>query len=298
MLALAVVSALGCCAPPRQRVDSHEGPAAVPPDIIVPALPCSAGELPRLDRRTWSAEEIERFITRSLHGAAAVIYADGAARLVPGCKLDGGYQEVPAKPGSGRFWASDRLLYIPDEIGGDCAEATHVIGAFALRADGGVVTEFGAILVPLPCPSVHAESPAKGCIGRGLTGSERLERARALMNRGGEAMFADASVSLEAYALAPDAIETLDYLGQLDGAGKWRLDCGLQGQAQGMWELYFVDMEGDRRVLRLRSYWQSMRPRVRWDCFLCSSQPAFQACFPGLFAPRYVACASKPYEIR
>lgn len=242
---------------------------------------CQATGLPFLSESDWSVSERERLEQGLSRGSVAVEHDPGGTRVVEDCALDGTYTEVVGEAGSGRFWATNRVLFLMTEISGPCQTATHVVAAFAKRG-----TRSGAILVPLPCPSTAEERPAPGCVGRGLTGPERRARALALI----ESTKADPTrgsapwppgIALGSYALQPDHYE---------GYASLNLNfytCSLRPQ------VWFV----------LNNYERPDSPRFNPPMLIasardleaipayqmrgtgCDDRPPFLECFPELFDP-------------
>lgn len=202
----------------------------------------------------------QQLLEASRAGTVVVVFWDGAVRVLDTCKLAGPYTEVAGEAGSGRFWASHRTLFRPGELSEGCAAATHSVAAFAVGTSGA----FSAILIPLPCPSTADARPAEGCVGRGLTGPERLERALKLRKRGSST--SPVSEAFEAYALFSEDRTGRDFLHGL--ASRQDADCSMSGQVSALGfqvELPTIDLQ--------RS----------WD--ECEYQPAYLGCFPGLFDP-------------
>jgi hypothetical protein len=195
-LALAAVL-LHSCSHPAPRTWEGRGEGDSTSCELKAGTNCGIGSLTRVSEGDWAPGELAAFLARTPEGTAAVSRNGGQLRLVPDCHLRGKYGEVQGKSGAGRFWtASAGSIFVPQEIDPACLEATHVIAVFATRNG-----HFGAMLVPLPCPSVSDPSPAIGCIGRGLNGPERQARARAL--RKGLGHPRDPGVLLDIYALSP-----------------------------------------------------------------------------------------------
>lgn len=138
---------------------------------------CAAGALPRLTDRDWTPVEVAAFLDRAKRGTVAVERGQRTTRLLVDCGLPGGYEGYDGTSG-GRLWATNRPLLRSEEVGGSCALGTHLVASFATNRE-----KFEAILLPLPCPTSSDPKPAQGCVGRGLSGAERMERARALQER-------------------------------------------------------------------------------------------------------------------
>jgi hypothetical protein len=240
---------------------------------------CGIGMLPRIDEGDWAPGELRSFLTSVPKGTAAVAHRDGKVRLVPGCRLRGRYLEVAGKAGRGRFWsASAGALFIPQEVDPPCVGATHVIAVFATREE-----QFGAILIPLPCPSVTDPQAAAGCIGQGLNGPERLSRASTLkefLEQQDPRMRApDLGLLLQVYALAPDGIG-FDYLFRATGG-----DCAFRVHAtyaRDRLEEWKALPSAPRRHLPDSSY-PGLDERIASEN--CGYGPPFLTCFPGLFDP-------------
>jgi hypothetical protein len=253
---------------------------------------CGSGRLPRVTEKEWTPASFEQAFKRSAEGTIAVDYKSGAAQLVAGCRLPGTYTEAQGEPGSGRFWATDRLLFKVTELGSECQTATHAIAAFAVRGvEGGRIAKEGgamspvkigaslrvsALLVPLPCPPTSDPAPAKGCVGRGLTGPQRKKRAVDTWHDTlEEAHRRDLADLFEVYAFLPDDPRGLEYLGSK--TRKARIDCFLANQIFAARSNYPVEK------------WGHFQPDNEENC---EAQPPFLTCFPGLFepAPSDVAC--------
>jgi hypothetical protein len=180
LLALVVVSALSlatCAAAAPQRDPTPNTPPQGrerQEDCSAVDRTCAAGALPRLTDLNWTQAEVAAFLDRAKQGTAAVERGQRTTRLLADCGLPGGYEGYDGKI-DGRLWATNRPLLRSEEVGDICALATHLIAAFATHR-----AKFEAILLPLPCPASSDPMPAKGCVGRGLTGAERMGRARAL----------------------------------------------------------------------------------------------------------------------
>lgn len=231
-----------------------------------PVRSCVKQRLSRVTQKDWSSVVLEQVLARSAQGTVAVDQSGGTTHLLPSCHLPGSYTEVQGAPGRGRFWATDRPIILSGEVGPDCRAATHVVAAFATAtplADGGA-SHFAAILIPLPCPASSEPAPAEGCVGRGLTGEERLARAR---QKGHE----DAGVSshFEAYALAPDDADSLDRLQE----ARPYVDCFLTEQ---IGVINATLSHGGRDLDSWRKFDEDGN---------CRERPPFLDCFPDLFEP-------------
>jgi hypothetical protein len=182
--------------------------------------PCLASRLPRISHEQWSPAQIDDLVAHSLLGVVAVTMDRNTSALVPGCSLLGQYIEPGGDDGSGRMWFANPVAQPLDAMGQGCAEATHVVAAFAVRlarAPSEVQYEFQAILFPLPCPSVTDVGPAQGCTGAGLTGPQRQARAHELVAQlanssaaqRGDAVAERLRLAAEIAALAPDDDDVL-----------------------------------------------------------------------------------------
>jgi hypothetical protein len=234
-----------------------------------PPRSCRVERASRITEKDWPPAVFEQVLARSGGGTMAVDRSDGTTKLVPSCHLPGSYTEVKGAPGRGRFWATDRPIIVADEVGADCRAATHVVAAFATTPPPANDSAFRveAILIPLPCPATSESAPSEGCVGRGLTGEERLQRARELRKKN---RHADAGLSshVEAYALAPndrfsiDNLETSPYV-----------DCFLAEQIG----LINATVSHGGRVL---DGWNKFDEQDD-----CRVRPPFLNCFPDLFEP-------------
>jgi hypothetical protein len=237
--------------------------------------------------REWPAPEIERFLKRAERGTVALVLDGGKARLATECRLPGTYTEAAARQGEGRYWATNRLLLLPEEAGPECAHATHLAGAFAVRktASGGGAPRFAAILLPLPCPPISDTRPAAGCVGRGRSGPQRAHDARALIKAQPEERRGDPAETLDIYALAPDDWAAQQSLARIGG------ECTLSAHAQ--WIVrHFGDAtgaDGERIIERTKHLEPPYDAPPRFDESLsqrsCLYQPAFRKCFAGIFDP-------------
>jgi hypothetical protein len=211
-------------------------------------------------------------------------------RLIDGCRLDGGYTEVAGERGSGRLWASNRVMFRADEIPPGCSTATHVVATFVVpptaeKAERTPV-EPSAILVPVPCPPTSDPKPARGCIGRGLTGAQRMDRAQSLIARFRQsgAPQPEVALALEIFALIPD-----DYLGVVFARRANTEDCALHDQA--MWVgAQYVNVRDHKGEQRMKLSPEGNRPPVPTldeggSTQSCLMRPVFLQCFPGLFDP-------------
>jgi hypothetical protein len=287
---LSFVTALIFCArpaPPERTVlpeQRSEGARC----RIEPGVNCGAGDLPRLTERDWPRATIEQFVQRTKRGTVAVERSEGGTSLSPDCKLDGKYTEVRGEPKSARFWATNRSLLLYDEVGPNCAGATHVVVAFALssESDAGAF-RFSAVLIPLPCPSVSDPMPAKGCLGKGLSGPQRLERAQQIMKvvRPDDAYRQKLSALFEVYALIPDDRWGLGYLAKMRGQDVH--DCTLEEQINWALRKYaLVEDARGGRVWQRRENGEAPAPiSISLSQDSCLTRPPFLSCFPGLFTP-------------
>jgi hypothetical protein len=300
LLAGALAAMLWCrcaaAAPKQREPGSREAFGRQYACNLEPAADCGAGQLPRLTERSWPKGESKTLLARAAAGTVAVVWDGKQASLVEGCRLDGGYTEVAGEGGAGRFWASNRVFFRVDEISAACRPATHLVAAFATApdparaappggsADAAAAGAFGAILVALPCPSVTDADRAVGCIGRGLTGPERLARGRA-MSAGfhtDEGLKEDVSRLIEIFALMPD-----DYRGLLFLQYANTKDCALRAQGEWLLGQYATVKDADgNRSTRPRGKEAPAMPRLglgTWQS--CINRPVFLSCFPGLFNP-------------
>jgi hypothetical protein len=239
-------------------------------------LDCAATGLPRVTDRDWNNAEIERFVRRAGEGVVAVNRREnGRLNLLASCNLDGRYVEIRAKAGSGAMWASTRPLFRADEVGESCAEATHLVAAYARQ--GG---RFDAILLPLPCPSVLATDSARGCVGRGMTGAQRLKRARALWGALDHEAFVNewsegwVGRSHEARALVPD-----HGLSNVLEAGDRTLS------EHAWWVRSAYGYINESLPMRLE-HPEAPKPQLNLQCrHGCIAFPVFMKCFPDIFEP-------------
>lgn len=243
---------------------------------------CGAGNLPRVTGVDWSVAQIEQLLRASHSGTVAVDRREGQTTIVPGCHLAGAYSEVQGERLGGRFWATNRILFDWSELGADCATASHVVAAFVTvgttadspgagatgsRSDAGPWSQFAAILTPLPCPPSTFEKRAEGCIGRGLTGRQRQERALQMWHPD-HTYKVDISDLFDVYALFSDDGRGLEYLQSMDAQPHY--DCFLRGQV--------IAKQQHKKPGEL--------PRFDPSEFeSCEYRPPFLTCFPGLFDP-------------
>ncbi|PRP98100.1 hypothetical protein ENSA5_30850 [Enhygromyxa salina] len=267
--------------------DTREPAAPRDPDVE-PPLRCSmAGQacpsagLPRfgaqLDAEGWT-----RLRALAGQGLVAVVLAEDGRKvekveLDEGCRPPGRYHEAVAAPESpGRAWASDRLAFAPDELGG-CARATHFVASFAVRGDA----DGEAVALPLPCPPLGSGTP-RACIGAGLDDPAREALARSkwalaepLIEREDWAGFEAAVAPLvELAALMPSAWSYEALAGHLrfldherHGGCLWSAEASFAAQA-------------------LRSG-PGAEPRVAPDHehLDCETRPSLLTCFPERFTP-------------
>jgi hypothetical protein len=230
----------------------------------------------------WSPAEVAAFAERARQGTVAVDRRDSRVRVLTACRLDGTYLEIKGKTGSGRMWVTNRPLLRTDEVDGDCAEATHEVAAYARAGN-----RFEAILVPLPCPPVVDAEPARGCVGRGMTGPERIERSGTLQvslaaGRESHSSTDRAALSagriLEMWALAPDEYSAARCLGGLPD------DCAFR--AHGVWvgSVYYWDETGGRaRTGKHSASRATPEIALAESADDCLFRPVFLDCFPRLF---------------
>ncbi len=253
---------------------------------------CGASSLARVTAQDWSSTEIDACLARAAAGTVAVQQKDGRATLAPNCRLDGKYSQYKERSGSGSLWATNRVLLRTDEVGPDCAGATHVIAAYARKA-----SQFEAILVPLPCPPIADTEPADHCIAAGQTGPQRLRRARAMqavLETERLASEKDASADvvggnskrnslewlLEQWGLAPDDYLALQWLGRI------HKDCGFDVQAAWLQSGYHTTNGSNDITVTVagpKPTPQVLGPSINacdW-----AGRPVFVACFPAIFAP-------------
>jgi len=277
---------------------------------------CAATDLLRLGNQDLSPSEIDALVKRADKGAAVVERVNGHSKLRPSCRVPGTYAsyqgKTPGKTSTGRLWATNRPLLHPDEVGRDCASATHLVAAFARNAE-----KFEAILVPLPCPPIDDPKPAPWCLAQGLTGPERLERSIGIQDRLEPALqplypprrskaSAEASQEaaaragapahpahpahparpgikattaaiLEMWALAPDDYPATRWLERVEG------DCALA--QQGTWYTSGYRWSRDRDNPRTEAHARPPAPQLqpgRLSSTTCLAWPVFLDCFPGL----------------
>ena len=233
---------------------------------------------------------MQRFAERAVKGTVAVAVDGKALKMLPDCRLPGSYTEVRTQPGQGRLWATNRPLLLTSEVkGGACAEATHLVAAFA-RARSGSLT-FSGVLIPLPCPSVGNGEPARGCIGRGLTGPLRRARAELLITKLKATPVDRVALTefLEVYAIAPDDGLVLGLM----NAAHVNTECALYSHAHWAAAQYRTTRSpsGDE----VTTFWPDDDP-VRalvetptLDVMLsdrsCLHHPMFRKCFSGIAEP-------------
>jgi hypothetical protein len=207
-----------------------------------------------------------------------VKHEDGQSSLLADCKLVGSYTEVGGNKGSGRLWATNRLLLLPSEVGAACDEATHLVATFVTRD-----RTFSAILVPLPCPSISETTPSKRCIGKEATGPERQARADEVIRGQPKPRWdQDLALTLATYSLAPDYWRALGVLDETQS------ECAFTEQAEWLANRYTVVQRlGDGEYNAVLTPEKSWNPAPTLDVESsqrrCVHQPAFRKCFPGLF---------------
>jgi hypothetical protein len=282
-------SVLATCAAPPAR--GHVASACEQDSAQV----CGAGDLPRVTSREWSELEVRRFVERAATGttAVAVDARKHGVKLVSGCRLPGAYTEVRTQPGSGRLWATNRVLLFPGEVDRvACDEATHAVVAFARAAAAGATgaVSFSGVLMPLPCPTITDGKPARGCVARGLAGADRLARAKAAMKKLKTTPIEALGVTdvLEVYALAPDDDLALGFLYRMT----LNTECSLRDHARWLTAQYrTTGVPGGEQVTSLRPPDDPSRPvdKPMLDAELgdrsCLHHPVFRKCFPGLAVP-------------
>lgn len=278
-------SVLAACATPPAR--GHVASACEQESARV----CGAGDLPRVTSREWTEVEVRRFVERAATGttAVAVDARKHAVKLVSGCRLPGAYTEVRTQPSGGRLWATNRVLLFPGEVDRvACAEATHAVIAFARAATGAV--SFSGVLMPLPCPTITDDSPARGCVARGLAGADRLARAKAVMKKLKATPIEALGVTevLEVYALAPDDGLALGLLQRMT----LNTECTLLDHARWLTAHYrTTGVPGGEQITSLLPPDDPSRPvdTPRLDAELgdrsCLHHPVFRKCFAGLAVP-------------
>jgi hypothetical protein len=243
---------------------------------------CGASGLPRVTEQDWSPAEVTAFVERAGKGTVAVDWRDGRVRLLATCRLDGAYLEIKGKTGSGRMWVTNRPLFRTDEVGGDCAEGNHEVAAYSRAGN-----HFEAILVPLPCPPVADAEPARGCLGRGMTGSQRIKKSEPLMvglaaaresHSSPDRAALSAGRILDMWALAPDEYHAAQWLAGLPD------DCGFR--AHGVWvsSVYYWDATGGRaRTGKHATSRAAPEFALAQSADDCLFRPPFLDCFPRLF---------------
>lgn len=296
LLALVGCSGTARSEPRASRQGGWEGYMSCTPI----ATDCSGNGLPRVTDRDWSGAEIASFVARAEKGTTAVSHGPKNTAVLPDCVLDGRYDEVAGKPGSGRLWVTNRPLFRTDEVRASCARATHVVAAFA-RKDA----RFEALLLPLPCPSIADGKPAQGCIGQGMTGAERLHKSSGLRTRiepvkvvprnakERKRMFVTGELEavtkpeipsdgwlLEMWALAPDDYPTMRWLSEL------KKDCPLSAQAGWLASCYAKDSVPGLPAKPITPVPPPFKMRLDYGGQpQCDGRPVFLTCFPSLFQP-------------
>jgi hypothetical protein len=275
---LVLVLLLGCARPrPLTWHPENDGPALG--CELKPQADCGIGTLARIDEKDWAPGELRSFFARVRKGAAAVDHVPGQTRVVPECRLAAAYGEVEGRPGKGRLWTVlDPQILLSTPLEPACGKATHVVAVFATNGP-----RFSAVLVPLACGSVSEPEPAAGCIGRGMTGPQRLARAMTMVNDiprdDLETRRVDLGTLLDIYALAPDDIGVANLnlfrrqlrcpLAANAARAKERLERSRAGEpdASAGVSQEFVDRFDSRHLL------------------VCRFTLPFLTCFPGLFEP-------------
>ncbi len=138
---------------------------------------------------------------------------------------------------------------------------------------------FGAILLPLPCPSIKSEEPAKHCIAQGQTGPERLARARSALEglTSDQLSDQDPAFLLEHHALAPDAKHTYTPLRGLRRREQYRRDCDI-----GLFLQIDVFLDKMNHPQRVKAIYHISQDGMRQ---VGSTPIVFPTCFPGIFDP-------------
>jgi len=250
---------------------------------------CGAGDLPRVTNREWREAEVQRFVERSTKGTVAVVVDGKALKLLPDCRLPGSYTEVRTQPGQGRLWATNRPLLLTSEAeGAACAEATHVVAAFARGRSGSPA--FSGVLVPLPCPPIADDAPARGCVGRGLTGPVRQARSESLREKLEAMAFDKVALRefLDVYALAPDGERALGFFSGSHVNG----ECALRDQARWIASQYTASQASSRKLVMTLLPADAAertieRPTldVAFGNRHCRHHPIFRKCFSGIAEP-------------
>lgn len=277
----------------QPRASSRKGEAVTieeppNPDVLdcEPPLECSmagqrcpSSQLPgfskELDAAGWT--NLRRLAER---GVVAVALGE-RVELIEGCRLPGAYHEAAAAPESpGRAWASDRLVFLPDEPR-ECDRATHFVASFAIRGEHDGV----AIALPLPCPPLGSGKP-RGCIGAGLDDQAReaaikshWQQAEPLLQRYEyEDLDRAIPLVLEIVALMPGTwssatlVDSLRFLRQEQHGGcLWLAEAELAAQA----------MHPDQQALDL----SHARVRPHHEQLDCHGRPSLLTCFPEHFVP-------------
>ena len=292
LLAVALTCAAAKPKPAGSEGSSAANAPAPTPAPVFSVADCGAGHLPRINEATLDGG-LRAFLAAAAGGTVPVVWDGKRARLVDACHLDGHYTEAVGTTPGARFFATNRVLLRTDEVGAPCRVATHVVAAYVTSragsvtpGDGGVVpSRLDGILVPLPCPPTSDRSPAPGCVGVGLTGAQRREKAAGLMaNLDPEAArAADATRPLELFALVPDEFDGLRYAMQ---AG----DCALMSQGRWVSGQYLFTGDESTSHAKLRDHDRRDAP-PRLDCrpeqMSCSEKPVFLTCFGERFQPRF-----------
>jgi hypothetical protein len=281
----ALIACLALIAFRSDPVGAEEGSACDFPSARL----CGVGDLPRVTSREWREADVQRFVERAAKGTVAVAVDGKAVKLLPDCRLPGSYTEVGARPGQGRLWATNRPLLLTSEVeGAACVEATHAVAAFARAWSGS--TTFSGVLVPLPCPSVADDAPARGCVGRGLTGPLRQARAESLREKlNGTAVEKVALTKfLEVYALAPDDDLALGFT----NVAHVNTECALYAHARWVASQYTTSRTASGKLvatLRPADADERTIDRPTLDVTRgnrsCLHHPVFRKCFSGIAEP-------------
>lgn len=279
------VGLASACDQPRSTTEPAEQPNPETLDCEPPLAgsmaqqTCPSSELPRfsteLDAAGWT--NLRRLAERSM---VAVVIGE-RVELIESCRLPGRYHEAAAAPESpGRAWASDRLVFLPDEPH-ECDRATHFVASFAIRGEHDGV----AIALPLPCPPLGS-GPPRGCIGAGLDDrareaaiKSRYEQAEPLLQRyEDEDLDAAIPLVLEMAALMPSAwsyvniVHVLRFLRQEQHGGcLWFAEAELAAQTLHP-EHQALDLSGGR-----------LAPSHAYPD--CNTRPSLLTCFPEHFVP-------------
>jgi hypothetical protein len=279
-----LVVALACAAAPRPVAGKTDSLPRATPAVFEPAT-CGAGDLPRMTEATFDGG-VPAFVAAAARGGVAVVWNGKRARLVEGCHLDGQYTEALGQTPGARFFATNRVLFRADEIGPPCRPATHAVAAYVTSiavANKAAPSRLDAILVPLPCPSVTEREAAPGCVGAGLTGAERHDKAARLRAKlaAAPAGKEDVAAALEIFALVPDELQGLLRPAQTD-------ECALAAQGRWVSDQYLLSDGPEGQTATLRSAdRRPPPPHLRCDSgqYSCSTMPVFLTCFGDRFSP-------------